>query len=221
MDKIRRNAKADYNIQHENEINTHHNTFVQNIKTAREQLGLSQKDIANKLKISLPTYIKYEQGGNRRDTPFYMYSLAEALNVSADYLIGKSLTPHPEYDKIIATTGLNEKSIQQLQKLNTLDGNAVKQGYMNFINCFLGNEICTDLFFEALLPLLRDLNESIEYNSNKTMSIRESELSCLINDYIIKVVLPTYIQLYSTGSYTTPKATEYLNKTSDDAQKKG
>lgn len=205
-----RNAKADYNARHSTEIDEYHQIFTERLKNARETQNLTQKDVAEKLDISLPTYQKYEQGsGNRKDIPHFIGTLSKTLCVSADYLIGRSQTPHPEYDNVVKTLGLNEKAIQQLQQLHTLDGAEISQGYMDFINCFLGNDACTSLFFESLAPLLRKLSNA-QVTSEHITNILSTQLVDLLYNYITKVVVPTYAQLYCTGEYTPADVEQYL-----------
>lgn len=214
-----RNAKADYNARHSEEITKYHYTFTERLKTAREAKNLTQKEAAKKLDISLPTYRKYEQtSGNRNDIPYFMRTLVDTFDVSADYLIGKSESPHPEYDDVIKTLGLNKNSIQQLQKLHALDGADISQGYLDFINCFLGNDTCTSLFFQGLAPLLRDLNEA-QGTSERMTNILSTQLADYLYDYITKVVIPTYAQLYWTGEYTSANVEQYLTDNSVSTKK--
>ena len=178
-----RNAKAYYNAKHSEEIDKYNHIFIERLKAARKAQNMTQEEAAKKLDISLATYRKYEQeDGNRTDTAYFITTLTNTFNVSADYLIGKWDKPHPEYTDVIKTTGLNDKSIQQLQKLHALDGDKIYQGYLDFVNCFLGNEACTSLFFEGLLPILRELNESIygDIKSNRLTNIASANLA----DYI-------------------------------------
>lgn len=205
----KRNAKADYNARHSEDIANYHYAFTERLKRAREAKNLTQKEAAKKLDISLPTYRKYEQNsGNRNDIPYFMRTLVDTFDVSADYLIGKSETPHPEYDEIIKTLGLNERSIQQLKKFHALDGAETSQGYLDFINCFLGNESCTSLFFKRLAPLLRNLGKA-QVTSERMTNILSTELADCLYNYIIKVVVPTYFQQYYTGEYTPANVEQY------------
>lgn len=208
-----RNAKAYYNAKHSEEITNCNYTFIENLKTAREARNLTQKEAAKELGISLATYRKYEQvSGNRGDVAYFIRTLADTFDVSADYLIGNSKTFHPEYNDIIKTTGLNEKSIHQLQKLYALDGAEVSQGYLDFVNCFLGNGECTAIFFQKLMPLLRTLDESMngDYPSERMTSMLSVQLSDCIFDYLVKVVIPTYVQLYNTDNYIPADAEQYM-----------
>mgnify|MGYP003303349800 CR=1 FL=1 len=208
-----RNAKANYNIRHSLEIEEYNRIFTERLKNAREAKKLTQKEAAKKLDVHLPTYRKYEQiSGNRSDIAYFMRSLTDTFDVSADYLIGKSPTPHPEYDDIIKTTGLNAKAICQLQTLYAMDDVERYQGYLDFINCFLGNEDCTSVFFEGLQPILRRLNDAMNGTipSPYMEQVISIELTNYLFNYLVKVVIPTYCQLYNTGDYASVSLENYL-----------
>lgn len=220
---VERNEKANYNSKHAAEIAEYNYKFINRLKIARETQGMTQAEAAKKLDISLATYRKYEQAsGNRTDTAHYIATLAKTFNVSADYLVGIKNTPHPEYDEVIKTTGLNDKSINQLQTLLSQDGDRIYHGYLDFINCFLGNGVCTSLFFEGLLPILRELSDSIygDYKSERLSNIASAQLADYIYDYITKVVVPTFSQLYNTGEYMFPDVEQYLTDTTVKSKKK-
>lgn len=220
-----RNAKADYNAKHSAAIEKYNYIFIERLKTAREAKKLTQSETAKKLDISLPTYRKYEQiSGNRNDIAFFIRSLCDTFDVSADYLIGKSETPHPEYDDVIKSTGLNDKAIHQLQTFHALDGGERYQGYLDFINCFLGNENCTTLFFDGLLPILRNLNDAMNGHSpsERMTNMLSTQLADHLYDYITKVVVPTYLQKYNTGKYTPADVNQYLTDNAvTDKKKRG
>lgn len=69
-------------------INLYHNgdmeTFATRVRTRRKQLGLSQKELAAKAKISQTTISDIERG--RNDGSREMLPLARALQVNADWL---------------------------------------------------------------------------------------------------------------------------------------
>ena len=58
--------------------------------------------------MKLGTYQKIEQGKNREGAAQFIRQFADYYNVSTDYLLGLSNTQHPDYDTVIAKTGLNE-----------------------------------------------------------------------------------------------------------------
>ena len=65
------------------------------LKRFRKELKLTQTSVAEKLGILQQTYYKYE---NDKATPSadFVIKLADAYNVSADYLLGRSDNPHPQ-----------------------------------------------------------------------------------------------------------------------------
>jgi len=219
-DNYRRlSAKANYNALHSLEIEKYHCIFTERLKTARESMNLTQAEAAKKLGVSLPAYRKYEQlGGNRIDMPYFIQTLVDAFGVSADYLIGKAEQPHPEYEEVIKTTGLNAEAIRQLQELHAQDGADNNPGYLAFINCFLGNKECTGLFFQGLVPLLRDLDDASGKSERMTNMI-SVHLADYIYDYIVKVVVPTYAQLYWDGTYAPASVEQYLTDSSASSKK--
>ena len=62
-------------------------TFAERVKTARISLGYTQKQLAEAAHLSLRTIISYEQGNSRPKTGEIYTALAEALNVSTNYLL--------------------------------------------------------------------------------------------------------------------------------------
>ena len=59
------------------------------IKLIREEKGLYQKDLAKLLNVSVPAIAQYESGKRDMSTDS-LIKLAEYLEVSTDYLLGKS-----------------------------------------------------------------------------------------------------------------------------------
>ena len=66
--------------------------FYQNLKLAREQKGLSQKDVAEKIGVAKSTYSLYESG-NREPNVQTIKKIANVLDVSADELLGIDTEP--------------------------------------------------------------------------------------------------------------------------------
>lgn len=61
------------------------------LKSLREQHGLSQQEVADKLKIDRTTYVKYESGSSK---PVRKLSeLAALFGVTTDYLLGNAIDP--------------------------------------------------------------------------------------------------------------------------------
>ena len=61
--------------------------FGKKLKMLRKQVGLTQANLAKKLKISPSTIGMYEQGRREPDSEM-LVKIAELFNVSVDYLIG-------------------------------------------------------------------------------------------------------------------------------------
>lgn len=63
--------------------------FQERLYEQRKLLKMTQNDIAKYLKISQPSYIRYENGGAE---PSYesLVKLADLFDVSLDYLLGRT-----------------------------------------------------------------------------------------------------------------------------------
>ena len=75
------------------------NQIGQYLKRFREQFNLRQNQVAESIGILPQLYLKYEKD---KSTPSasVIINLANTYNVSADYLLGLSDTPHPvPYDE--------------------------------------------------------------------------------------------------------------------------
>lgn len=93
------------------------NLFTERLKKARKQAGFSnQEDLAKKANISRGAISYYESGGRLPDINFFI-NIADALNVSYDYLLGYSKSPIREYHDTKEITGLSDKAINVLNNL--------------------------------------------------------------------------------------------------------
>ena len=64
-------------------------TFYENLRVIREDLGYTQKQIADVLETTQQYYSDYENG--KRDIPIRIYiKLSKFYNVSIDYLAGQT-----------------------------------------------------------------------------------------------------------------------------------
>ncbi len=63
--------------------------MVKNLRTLREEKGISQQKLADMLSISQQAVFKYEKTGNEPDIST-LIKLAEIFDVSVDYLIGNT-----------------------------------------------------------------------------------------------------------------------------------
>jgi len=96
---------------------------AERIKNLRKNNGFHQKEVAEKLGITLTGYASYEQGRNK---PSYdsLLKLSELYNVSIDYLVGKTDIQYTDHEKEFADKISGDMSLEEL--LNkyqlTLDG---------------------------------------------------------------------------------------------------
>lgn len=70
--------------------------YAQNIKSLREDNDLYQKDIAKILGTTQSYYAQYENG--KRPLPIeHLITLCKFYNVSADYILGLTKNPKPNW----------------------------------------------------------------------------------------------------------------------------
>lgn len=62
------------------------------LRALRQDIGLSQEDIAKKIGVSRPAYVNYEQGKSRPTRK--LKELSTLFNVTTDYIMGLSDNPH-------------------------------------------------------------------------------------------------------------------------------
>ena len=63
--------------------------FQTRLKEMRLMCGLTQRQMASRLNISQPSYIRYENGKSQ-PTLENLQKICDILDVSADYLLGRS-----------------------------------------------------------------------------------------------------------------------------------
>lgn len=67
--------------------------FNENLKAVRERNNISQKELASIIGVAKSTYSLYESG-NREPNVQTIKKIADALNTSADVLLGINEQPH-------------------------------------------------------------------------------------------------------------------------------
>ena len=70
---------------------------IENLKKAREKVGLTQAQAAEAIGVSDGTYKNYEQG-KREPNGDKMVTIANLFNVTTDYLLGREAAPNPFAD---------------------------------------------------------------------------------------------------------------------------
>lgn len=68
--------------------------FPERLKEARKRRNLKQREVAEHLQITPHSYQQYE-GGDRRPNFETLVALADLLEVSADYLLGRTDRQEP------------------------------------------------------------------------------------------------------------------------------
>ncbi|MEY8436041.1 helix-turn-helix transcriptional regulator [Streptococcus hyointestinalis] len=90
--------------------------FAERLKEKRLEKGITQQEIADKLHVNRVTYTNWEKG-NREPNFKNLIELANLLETTTDYLLGRSKTPHSEAIKSIDLTFINNFSTHELQRL--------------------------------------------------------------------------------------------------------
>ena len=68
--------------------------FTQRLKSQRELLGLTQKQLATTIGVSERGYQHYESASSfKPPSSTLLFAIAEALEVSIDYLFGRTTNP--------------------------------------------------------------------------------------------------------------------------------
>mgnify|MGYP002627407892 CR=1 FL=1 len=84
--------------------------FADKIKLMREQLGITQSDLAKQLGLTRSSVNSWEMGLSVPSTQ-YIIELAKLFGISTDYLLGL------ERDAVISVEGLSEKEVSILLDL--------------------------------------------------------------------------------------------------------
>lgn len=99
----------------------------ENLKKAREALGITRLEASQRMNIPQSSYVRYELG-TRKPTHATIIQMAQILGTSADYLIGKtknttpdSVTVKKDDEPIIfeianGANNLNENQLNRLYK---------------------------------------------------------------------------------------------------------
>lgn len=69
-------------------------TFGSRLKRLRQQMGLSQQELANRIGLNRSTYARYETDDNQADYQT-LQKLADFFGTSVDYLLGRTTIAKP------------------------------------------------------------------------------------------------------------------------------
>lgn len=92
--------------------------FSNRLNHLMERDGLTQSKVADKANVSRQNLAKY-CSGKALPNSYTLYSLANTLNVSCDYLLGIDDGKSVGNEYIMQRTGLNDKSISVLEECNS------------------------------------------------------------------------------------------------------
>lgn len=87
--------------------------FKDRLKQARTQMGLSQSKLANRIGVHVTNISRYERGENK-PTSQVLSKLADALNISADYLMTGST------DDVAKATIADKELLDQFRRIEQL-----------------------------------------------------------------------------------------------------
>ncbi len=93
------------------------------IKFLREELNMTQQELANKLNGAKSTVAMYEKG-DRKPSMEILLKLSDIFDCSIDYILGKSNIKNPEELKNVKfanssgldTEGLDKEDLEELQR---------------------------------------------------------------------------------------------------------
>lgn len=168
--------------------------FKEKLKTSRINADFSQDDLADAIGVNRATISFYEKGKRKPDIEMFI-KIANALNVSCDYLLGYSNSPTREHHETKEITGLSDKAIEELQILaietikNTeeidcfneickLDHYTINYLLENNSKYHFFNDLGNFLFFKERNKELIELNQPITNDDfSYTMTIKQWETS--------------------------------------------
>ena len=122
------------------------------LKKLREQCGLTQEQVKNKIGCDLKTYRSWEKDGNYPSAD-YLIELSQLFGVSTDYLLGISDYTNIGNKEMSETTGLSEYAIDILRAINRPGGEMYPQ---------LLSIIISSSYFEKLIFQIRKYAMDIE-----------------------------------------------------------
>lgn len=154
------------------------NRFNELLKKSIEG-GHQQKEITEKTGISPASITQYKNGTNTPKGDI-LESLANYFNVSTNYLLGKSDTPTYTFDDINKKTGLSQRAIETLYKLqhNCFNENVDITKEKVISNCYTSHLKILNLILEddtKLLELLENINKYQELKQDKKETKEKQE----------------------------------------------
>lgn len=88
-------------------------SVLPNLKNTREKAHLTQRDLAKKIGCTVKTYRTWEKTDTAPDC-YNLKLLAEELDVSTDYLLGRIEERHLDIHYVCEITGLSEAAVEKI-----------------------------------------------------------------------------------------------------------
>lgn len=108
--------------------------FANRLREERERLGLMQKEMAQKLEVPPNTYNGYETG-KRSPSLEVARHIADTLEISVDYLLGRTDRRNITKEKSKLDTSIKTIAAHRLSDIEDLDDDAIDKinEYIEFI----------------------------------------------------------------------------------------
>lgn len=164
----------------------------------KKGLPFYEKDIINKMGISKSAFTHYKNGndGKGKDAKPKMpdlvslYKIHNYFNVPYSYLLGE--TPTKDIDNLGAgiNLGLNDLSIERLNKLNKLKNNPKKEFELFVINALISNEEFTEKISRIVMEQISskvlndEMKEKYNYSQSEQIDFYKYKLTTLINNIV-------------------------------------
>ncbi len=104
----------------------------QRLTECRNKLGLTKQEVAKRMQLSQPAYLRYESGDRTPTLPIIQV-MADVLDTSVDYLTNKTDIPTPTSYTIDAKTNPELFQLIELYKNSDTD---TKQRLMTYLKNF-------------------------------------------------------------------------------------
>lgn len=166
------------------------------IKALREELGLKQEELANKMSVS-PSSIGMYETNKREPNNELILKLAQFFNVSTDYLLGKIDTRNNNIVKI-PILGTVKAGYDWLAEENIVDYITLKENIPN-VNEYYALRITGD----SMLPLLAEGDLVIVHDQDDVESGQTAVILINGEEATVKKVVKTNegIELHAMNPY--------------------
>lgn len=114
------------------------NVFAKRLKSAREERGVSAKELAEALGVNATTIYRYETAGFQSIKSPVLQAIADYLNVNPDYLIGATDNKYTVKEREDLLSNITDVQKMILEKTNTLSLEEQKR-YLELLEVLLKN----------------------------------------------------------------------------------